>query len=181
LKKVAAILMLLVFLFNVGGYYFVFYGIAQHSKKKLVHRFDNETYSAEETITLAISITMPYPIFTDDYQRVNGEFEHNGEHYKLIKQKLDGDSLYIVCYKDRTTKRILDAFSDFAKFSNDLPLSSENSLAFMGKVIKDYEPVQKAEPIGYAGWSHSIELSQPVFRLLDREYVVFSPPPEQVV
>lgn len=173
--------MLLVFLFNVGGYYFMFYGLTYHAKKKLVQRFDKEDYLEEETVTLTVPITMPYPIFTDDFQRVNGEFEYNGQHLKLIKQKLEGDVLYIVCYQDRDAKRIIDAFSDFAKFSNDLPLSSKNSMTFMGKMIKDYEPVQKAEQVNSIGCNLSLEFSQKMFRLLDREHSVFVPPPEQVV
>ena len=34
------------------------------------------------------------------YERVNGEFEHNGEFFKLVKQKLENDTLNIVCIKD---------------------------------------------------------------------------------
>jgi hypothetical protein len=180
-RKLAALVMLLVILFNAGGYYFVFYGIAQHANKKLVQRFDSEAYSEKETITLAIPINLPYPIFAGDYQRVNGAFEYNSEHYKLIKQKLEGDILYIVCYKDHLAKRIVDAISDFAKFSNDLPQSSKNSLTFIGHLMKDYEPAQKTEQSGCNSWSISLEFSQHVFRLLDREHTVFSPPPEQVV
>jgi hypothetical protein len=180
LKKVFAIALLLLFLFNVGGYYFMFYGLTYQANKQLVQRFDNDDYSEEETITLKIPITLPYPIFEDDFQRVNGEFEYQGEHYKLVKQKLEGDTVYVVCYRDYTIKRILNAFSDFAKFSNDLPFSSKNSLIFMGKLVKDYEPIDQPMIVHRNGWSRTALYAQLVFNLLDREFPVVAPPPEQV-
>ena len=181
MQRVAAIAFLLVFLFNVGGYYFLFYGLTYQSNKKLAQRFDNEEYSDSETITLAIPISLPYPLFTDDYQRITGDFDYNGEHYKLIKQKLEGDTLYVVCYKDHASKRIKDAFSDFAKFSNDLPLSSKNSLTFMGKLMKDYEPVQQPRLLQNSGWSIGTTYATSVYHILTIDLPVFSPPPEQVI
>lgn len=172
--------MILLLLFNIGGYYLVFFGLTYQTNKKLVQRFDQDDYSDDETITLKIPISLPYPIIEDGFQRVNGEFDYNGGHYKLVKQKLESDTLFIVCYQDKKTKRILDAFSDFAKFSNDLPFSSKNSILFSGKMIKDYEPTHQPEIIHYTSLSTTPEYSQLSFNWLNYEAPVFTPPPEQV-
>lgn len=179
-KKLLSIVMILLLLFNVGGYYLIFFSLTYQTNKSLVQRFDFDDYSDDETITLKIPISLPYPIIADGFQRVNGEFDYNNSHYKLVKQKHENDTLYIVCYQDKKTKRILDAFSDFAKFSNDLPQSSKNTLTFMGKMISDYETSYQPGIIHYERFSLSASFAQLSFPLPDNYSNKFSPPPEQI-
>lgn len=151
------------------------------AKREVVQKLDNEDYLPEETITLKFPMSLPYPIHTDNYHRVNGEFEYNGQHYKLVKQKLEADTLYIVCYKDNSVKRIDNAFADFARFSNDLPLSGKNSLTFMGKMMKDYESVHHPGVMHHEGWSYVLFVCDFTPALLNQCSTLLTPPPQVVV
>lgn len=180
MKKLVAILMVILFLFNVGGYYLLLFSLTYQTKTCLVARFDNDDYSDDETVILKIPITLPYPIFENGFQRVNGEFQYNRKHYRLIKQKLENDTLYIVCYQDRKTAQILDAFHDFVKIANDLPLSSKNPMTFAGKMVNDYEPIQDIEIIRSMCLCINSIYAHYTFTYSSHNPPVFSPPPEGV-
>jgi hypothetical protein len=140
LKRSFSILLLLVFLFNVVGYYPVFWGLKYRARMEMNQRLDDENYNADETVTIKIPLTVPYNTFSPDYERMTGSFEHSGEFFKLIKQKLERDTLYIVCIKDHKEKQLHAALTDFIKLSTDLPTSSQQTLKLLSGLIKDYIP-----------------------------------------
>ena len=113
MKKVFSIFFLLVFLFNVGGYHIVFWGLRVQTDRELSNRLDANLYDPEETIQLRIPIALPYPIQSHDFQRVDGRFEHNGQQYKLIKHKLQSDTLYVVCLRDHATRQLVTTMTDY--------------------------------------------------------------------
>src|SRR6188768_2695621 len=98
-------------------------GLRYQAKSEISQRLDDEQYSAAETITFEIPLTVPYGFDSKDYERVDGEFEHNGEFYKMIKQKLFHDTLYIVCINNKVEKELVADMANFVKLSTDLPTS----------------------------------------------------------
>jgi hypothetical protein len=178
LKRIASILILFVFLFNVGGYFFVFWGIIRNADQLLTQRLDEGLYSSEEIIELKIPVTLPYPIQEQDFKRVNGKFEHKGEFYKLVKHKLANDTVYIVCIRDHQQKRIVKTMTDYVKLANELPSSSKNTTNFVGKFLKDYESGISIEIAHQSGWMMKIAGTQLFFELLPGKSRISSPPPK---
>jgi hypothetical protein len=76
------------------GYYGVFVGLKFSSEIAIREQFDAENYTAEEVI-IKVPIAIPYATDSKGYERVDGEFEHNGEFYRLVKQKISLLSLAI--------------------------------------------------------------------------------------
>jgi hypothetical protein len=180
-KKAFAIFFLSLFLFYTGGYYLVFVALKHQSNKKLAQLFDSGDYAEEETLTIKIPVTLPYPVYANGFERVNGEFEYKGEFFKLIKHKLDGDTLHIVCFKDVKAKSISTALADFAKLSNDIPLSSKSPISIIGKMIKDYEPLPQLDLTHQdTGWSRNAPFGNVQLLIPEITLPVFSPPPRQV-
>src|SRR4051812_11603943 len=92
LKRLFSLLILFVFLFNMGGYYLMYWGLSYQATQDLRDQLDAGEYLENQAITIALPITIPYA--TDrDYERVDGEFEYKGEFYKLVKQQLKNDTL----------------------------------------------------------------------------------------
>lgn len=138
LRRLISIFLLLVFLFNVGGYHLVFLGMEAKAKRDLLTRLDANRYSSEETLVLSVPLSMPYPIYSAGYERVDGEFQQHGRNYKLVKQKIENDTLFIVCIRDDESTKIINAFQDFSKIANNLPVASKEALNFLAKLYKDY-------------------------------------------
>jgi hypothetical protein len=168
----------MVFLFNVGGYYIVFWGLRQQNSIELTARLDANQYTAEETIELKIPVTLPYPIQQQDFERVNGKFEHNGEHYKLVKHKLLNDTLYIVCIKDQEDKRLVKTMTEYVKLSNDLPSNSDKTANFLGKLVKDFESTFTISISGSEGWCRPVLFSLRSYLTLTQAQNILSPPPK---
>src|SRR6187402_1292445 len=114
-RRILPIFLLTIFLFNVVGYYGIFWLARERSNAAITCRIDSDQYTSAETITLKFPITLPYSTNSEDYARVRGSFEHQGEFYKLVKQKLEKDTLYIVCIKDRHEKKLVNAMADYTK------------------------------------------------------------------
>lgn len=138
LKKVFAIILLFVFLFNVGGYYIVFWGISFGLDQRLNSRLDANQYSKEETVELKIPMTLPYPIQSNGFERVDGRFEHNGEFFKLIKHKLQDDTLYVVCIRDHDTRSLVATLNSYVENALGLTTTNKKALNLVSKLIKDY-------------------------------------------
>jgi cbb3-type cytochrome oxidase subunit 3 len=114
-KKAFSILLLAIFLFNLGGYYVLFWALKAQADQELAIKLDEGDYDENETFEIKIPITLPYPLQSNGYERQTGQFVYKQEHYQLVKQKYENDTLTIVCLKDKQTKhltRVMDSFSE---------------------------------------------------------------------
>ena len=178
MRRTLAITLLAVFLFQLVGYYFVYLGLSIQANNSLISRLDAHDYKADQTVTLKIPFTLPYWTDSEQFERVDGDFEYQGQFYKLVKQKLSKDTLYVVCIKNQDKKQLFDALSDYIKMSNDSPAASK-AVKIWGSIVKDYlinEPTALAPSEGWMivnefGCDHSL-----VFASLSTS--VISPPPE---
>lgn len=142
MKRLISILFLVVFLFNIGGYYLVFQGMEMKAKKELLSRLDADAYSDDEVVVLSIPFTLPYPVNEGTFERIDGDFQHHGKHYKLVKQKLENDTLFVVCIHDREATKIANVLSDYSKVANNIPAGSKQALSFLSKIYKDYNTTE---------------------------------------
>jgi hypothetical protein len=139
-KRVFSIFMLLIFLFNGIGYYGLVYLTRKHLQADMLLKLDAGNYADSQTLTLKIPLSLPYTLNANaDYERTNGNFQYQGEFYKLVKQKLSNDTLYIVCIRDGEEKRLNTVVTDFIKITHALPASSK-ALKLLHFFIKDFEP-----------------------------------------
>ena len=180
LKKIFSIALLAVFLFQLIGYYLIYMGLQYQAKSEMLSRLDSRRYSQEETITLEIPFALPYWVDSKDYERVNGEFQYQGEFYKLVEQKLEKDTLYIVCIRDVKEQKLFHAMSDYVKLSNDVSTSAQRTLKLLSSLMKDFVSTVQTEISMSQGWSREYLFPEPDFALLTLTSPVISPPPEYI-
>lgn len=159
------------------GFYGLFVGLRYKAKRDIVQRLDREQYSHEETITLKVPLSIPYISDDDSFERVNGEIEHEGEFYRLVKQKLVQDTLYIVCIKDHKSKTIKKALADYVKTFTDKPVDSKSQSKTQITFIKDFLPSLFAISNGSEGWNRSIPCGLAPQISLDNRCIAFVGPP----
>lgn len=171
-------MLLAVFLFNVGGYYIVFWGLRFQSDQELNRRLDANLYTRSETIEIKIPIALPYPIYTDDFQRVDGRFEHGGEFFKLVKHKLQNDTLYIVCIRDPESRHLVNTFTDYIQLAQSLPGTNQKALDFLGKLAKDFVSRAYIGLVQEGGFSATVPFCAVAALFEPRSIPVCTPPPE---
>jgi hypothetical protein len=138
LRRIFSYFFTVLILFNVLGYYGLFVGLQYQNAKRMTERFDTESYGNEGMITVKIPMTVPYVTESTDFERVDGTFTYEGLVYRMVKQKVTPDALYIVCTRDLTGTKIENALTDFAKTFADNPTDSKSNAKTSVNFIKEY-------------------------------------------
>jgi len=176
MKRVFALLFLFVFFFNVGGYYIMYWGLRQQANAELRDQLDAGLYTENQTVTIKVPVALPYQ--TDrDYERVDGSFEYKGDFYKLVKQKTQSDTLYVICIRDQQEKHLVGEMINYTKLFNDFPSTSQ-TLKLFGNLLKDYTSSAAFELlIGSAGHITEMKFTDNSFQIVSFFISVTSPPP----
>ncbi len=135
-KRSLTLFLLILFLLNVVGYYGVLLGLRVQTSERFRNAIDRESIGTE--LTFKIPLAIPYATDANEYSPVEGEFEYQGEVYQLVKQKHLRDTLYIVCVKDRESKKINQALADYVKSFTDKPVSQKQGTKTIQLVSKDF-------------------------------------------
>ena len=135
MKKITAIFLIVIFLFNIGGYRLWFYFEQQRSDKHIEVLLDNEQYNEAELITIKMPLSLPYQSDTRDFERVNGEINFNGKIYKYVKRKIEKGELVLLCLPDKNKMQLEKAREDFFKNTNDLAQTDQSKKSDNSKSI----------------------------------------------
>ncbi len=127
LKRLLAIPLLAIYLFNTVGYQLLFSLLIQHSDKLLVQRLDQNQYDDNDLLQIKIPLHLPYYSSQSDYERLDGEANYKGVAYRYVKRKVANDTLYILCLKNEAKTQLKGAQTDYAKKATDLPVEKNNS------------------------------------------------------
>jgi hypothetical protein len=132
LKKLLAIALLAVHLFNLTGYSLLFQYLMDNADTQVAQSLDNNGYSDKDLVEVKLPLNMPYLTTAKDFVRVDGTFELNGIQYNYVKRKVACDTLYLLCLPNFLKTQLHNAKTDFAKAAADIPgskKSTETSLA----------------------------------------------------
>lgn len=158
MKRILSILFLGVFLLNVFGLYGIFMGLRVQMTDRVRESLDESNYAMSDEVTFKVPISIPYASDMTEYSRVDGEFQHEGNVYRLVKQKLLKDTLYVVCMKDFHTQKIDKALEDYVKTFSDKPSSEKSSSKTVITFSKDFISQSVSLEPRQAGWERSFPL-----------------------
>jgi hypothetical protein len=126
LKKIAAIFLLSLLVFNLAGYRWLFSTIEKKATAKLEQKISTGEYCEEQLVEIRIPLNMPY--YSDkEYENVYGETDFNGEHYRYVKRKVSGNTLYLLCLPHTEKTNIARAENEFTQAVNDVPANKQGS------------------------------------------------------
>ncbi|MCC6287526.1 MAG: hypothetical protein IT249_06550 [Chitinophagaceae bacterium] len=126
LKKIFAILLLFVHVFNLAGYTLLFGFLQQQNTKTTLAQIENGQYSDKDLILVKVPMVIPYSTNWKDYERYDGEIEWGGVHYNYVKRKLQNDTLYVLCLPNTVQTNLHKAQKQYADHVNDLPSQKKN-------------------------------------------------------
>jgi hypothetical protein len=178
-KKIVAISLTFLLLLNILGYYGLFLSVQYQNDLTTIKKLDDNNYDTRETISIKIPITFPYPTDHENFERVNGQFEHNGQFYRLVKQRLMQDTLHIICIIDHQSKRLHQALQDYVKTFTDKPINDKESAKIAFSLIKEYVSCVFGIDIKSIGWTYKIRWENVVIELLSRHSYSIAHPPER--
>jgi hypothetical protein len=149
-KRIAAILLLGLLLFNWVGYEF-YTAILQHrADKSMVASLDENNYSDADLISIKVpGVHLSSYVNSQEFQRVDGTIEIQGVQYNYVKRRLTEDgSLELLCIPNKTSTHLQTAKNEFFKLVNDLQhpgqskKSDQHSTSFKGFNAEYYSGTQ---------------------------------------
>jgi hypothetical protein len=120
-KRIAAIILLGLLLFNWIGYEIYTAVLEDHADKSMVANLDQNNYSDADLISIKVpAVHLSSYVNSKEFQRVDGQIEFEGIQYNYVKRRFIEDSLELLCIPNKTATRIQTARNEFFKLVNDL-------------------------------------------------------------
>ena len=146
MKKLAAILLLGIFLFNLAGYRWLITYLENKAIACLDETISNFAYSEAELISIKTPVTVPYYNNSSVFESADGEVNINGNYYRFVKHRIYNDSVELLCIPDHSRKDLMSTQDDYFKLVNDLQQNtsgkkrshSGKSLEIK-KILSDYD------------------------------------------
>lgn len=134
-RCISTVLVVLV-LMNVMGYYGLLVGLQYRNAQNLASRIDSGSF--EDLETRSLKIPLPGNPGSEHYNRVDGEFEQDGQVFRLVKQRLYKDTFHIVFIKDEMGTLIKHAMADYARSFSEKSQDDEQKLIVLPVFIREY-------------------------------------------
>jgi len=125
-RKLFAILLIALFLFNLFGYRLLFNYEQQQSDKQLETSLDKQDYNEADLLTIKVPLSLPYMNNQENFERVDGEITVDGKILKYVKRKISDGNLILLCLPDHNKMRIESAKEEFFKYANDLVQNNQS-------------------------------------------------------
>jgi hypothetical protein len=145
MRKIAAILLLGIFVFNLFGYRLFVSYMVKANDQTLQSNLDKALYSDEELISVKTPINLPYYNNQSSFTPAYGEIEMNGVLYKYVKSRIYNDSLELLCIPNTAKQQLLDAKDHYTHVVFDIEKkggkkspSPEKQHSFI-KIFTEYE------------------------------------------
>jgi hypothetical protein len=179
-KRLFAILMLVVLLFNSIGYRIVSYILEGRADHLLQAKIDAEQIDESQLIKITIPLKLPYHTEWKDFESYSGEVKVNGTYYKYVKRKVIVDSLVLLCIPNNGKLAFESSRDRFFQLINDLknPLEKKSGSIY-NNLISDY--LQKDNSFSLSVPINDLDLSYPISSSFISKICLERPvkPPEQ--
>jgi hypothetical protein len=178
LKKLFSSVFVVLILLNVMGYYGLFLGLQYKHARDMISQFDAGTYNVDEAKLIKIPFPSPDGYSSEVFERVDGDFEHNGKVYRLIKQRLFRDTFHIVYIKDKVGTALNDALADYLKTFSE-GSSDPDQATILPLFIKEYFVRQFSLQHLSPGYVHAVRKESHIAVFVDAFESSIIHPPER--
>ena len=120
MRKTAAILLLMLFVFNAIGYKLWFSIAMQQADNRLEASLDKNNFNEQDLFTLKIPINLPYQNTWASFERINGEITVDGETYMYVQRKVVNDTMFLQCIRHTEKINLQQKSNDYFVKVNDV-------------------------------------------------------------
>lgn len=85
----------------------------------LEQKLDGRQYNDEELLSVKTSLSLPYYTPSNEFQRAYGSIVVDGVVYEYVKQRVQNDTLELLCLPNAAKTRLRDASNELTKSSAD--------------------------------------------------------------
>ena len=109
-----------------------------HQATQLERRLDEKQYDETALIEIHVPVSLPYQTDWKEFERVNGEIEYQGTHYKFVERKLKGGEMIYKCIPNEGKAQLVNARENFFKLVNDLQTQESSKKSATNHSVKTF-------------------------------------------
>ncbi len=117
LKKLTAIALLALLVFNFYGYRLLIGYLQEGSSAQLEQRVDALTYNREDLVSVKTALHLPYYTGSSSFERVYGSVSIDGKYYEYVARRVYNDTLEILCLPNHYKTAMEQAEADMTQAS----------------------------------------------------------------
>ncbi len=119
MKKTAAILLILIFQFNLFGYQLVISFLQQKQAVAFENKIDHIEFDESELVEISVPLNMPYQQRYTEYERCYGQVDVKGTVYHYVKRKIAGNTLVLQCIPNHGSAKLNDIRNSLTRANAD--------------------------------------------------------------
>lgn len=169
MRKLAAILLICLLLFNFIGYK-LFYGyLSKVENEKITLQIDQEEYDDSDLIEVKIPINLPYQNNWITFERYDGEISVDGKEYKYVKRKIENDTLTILCLPFDQHDKLKSNQLGYLKSTNDIAGTSTDQGKKSTEIFKLFNPDYKSDQNEFFSYRNIVTINK--FQLFESNHL----------
>jgi len=139
LKKIFAIAMLVLFLFNLGGYQLLFQYFIYESDVSITQQINNNHYKSSELVEVKIPVHLNNFQSWDEFKPVSGQVKVKDNCYNYAALKMTRDTMFLMVIPNHDKARIIYEKNTYAKQVNDNPSGKKSRPQLVKNNISEFE------------------------------------------
>lgn len=138
MKKLIAIVFLLIHLFNIGGQLAFHQYLAYKADQFFNEQVNKNLYSVDDLTEVKIPVNLPKVTDWEGYVNLNGEVRFANASYNYVKIRITQKAIYLMCIPNYETTHLSGQNIIYAKQIKDISVPRKDHVPF-GKInIMDY-------------------------------------------
>jgi len=133
MKRSIAIILLVIYLYNVGGQLVFHQYLVYKSDKFFNEQINKSRYNVNDLTEVIIPVDMPGITDWNSYEHLSGQVKFKNASYNYIKIKVTRTALYLLCIPNYETTHLTDQNIIDARGISDIPVPRKDHVPF-GKV-----------------------------------------------
>lgn len=105
---------------------------------QLEQQLDDKQYNESSLVEIRVPVSLPYQTDWKEFERVDGEVEFNGTHYKFVERKLQGGEMIYKCIPNEGKTQLVNARENFFKLVNDLETQESSNKSTTNHSVKTF-------------------------------------------
>ena len=133
MKKLVAIVLFVIHLFNIGGQLAFHEYLVYRSDKFFNEQISENHYNPDDLTEICIPVNMPGITDWKKFQNLNGSVRFGNSAYNYVKIKVTRHAIYLACIPNYETTRLSALNVIYARQIPDIPVPKKDHVPF-GKI-----------------------------------------------
>lgn len=172
MKRISALLLITVLLYQAGGF-------ALQYLQQNTSEISATDLASRDKVIVKVPISLPYSQNWEEAKKVSGQVQKGDEFYDMVEQKMERDTLYTTLVTNHSAREQFIEFSEMVEkhLSTDPSKQQQSKSNLISLLIKEYCDARNVVVLYLLDWSITTSnYSTPVYVTSGYSFDLLAPP-----